>query len=812
MLKGYFKIAFRNLMKHKFISFINLFGLTMGLACCLLILTYILRELSYDKYNTKANRVYRVSRSFLTGDGAVSLHLGAVAPPFGPLLQNEFPDIQQSVRLQGASNVPFRYNDKIFSENNVFFADQNLFDIFDFHVLLGNPQKALADPFSIMLTEEAAKKYFGNADPIDKMIRLNDQYNFKVTGIFKNLPDNAHWHPEMLVSFNTLKDTAFDGIKRLQTDFSNNSFYTYLLLPKDYPAEKLEARFPAFLDKVMGSPGQRGDNKPSTWTRLYLQKLTDIHLRSHLDSEIEENGDIKRIYVFSAIALFILLIACINYMNLSTARSALRAREIGIRKVSGARKGELIAQFLSESVLIAWIAIIMAAGLTLLSLPLLNQLTGQTLSSTILLKWQVILPLLSAPFVVGALSGLYPALFMSSFQPVKTLKGLFKAGGSSISFRKVLVVTQFSISIILIISTAIVFGQLRYMQQKSLGFDKEQILTMEYNNLLDPSYEAFRTELLQNSYIKDIGRSSRIPTGRLLDNRGASSQAGDSMRPVNADVKYLAVDHDFVPTYGIHMAAGRNFSRDFATDTASFVLNEAAITAMGWKTPREAIGKTLKYGDTKGYVIGVMKDFHFESMHQKIVPLVMILPAARQTVHSFGNLSVKIAGNNIPAALAHIEKTWRKFLPAIPYRASFLDERFEELYRSEQRQGSLFTVFAGIAILIACLGLFGLSAFAIIQRTKEIGIRKVLGASISSIIGLLSKDFLLLIGIAALIAFPIAGYTMYKWLQDFAYRVDMTWWIFLGAGAIAASVALLTIGLQAFKAAVANPVSALRSE
>ncbi|MDR3714902.1 MAG: ABC transporter permease [Puia sp.] len=812
MLRGYFKIAFRNLAKHKFISFINLFGLTVGLTCCLLILTYILHELSYDKYNTKADRIYRVSRSFLNGNGEVSLHLGAVAPPFGPLLQHEFPDIQQAVRLLSTGHIPLRYEDKIFSETNTFFAEQNVFDVFDIGLLQGNPKKALADPFSVLLTEEVAKRYFGNADPIDKIIRMNDQFNFKVTGIFKELPENSHWHPKILMSFNTLKDTALVGEKNLTTNFSSNNYFTYLLLPKGYPARNIEARFPAFLDKVMGSPGQKPGTGPSTWTHLYLQKLTDIHLRSHLDSEIEDNGDIKRVYIFSAIALFILLIACINYMNLSTARSALRAREIGIRKVSGARKGELITQFLSESVLTASIAIVMAVILARFALPLLNTFTGQTLSAEVLFTWRIGLPILLTPLVVGTLSGLYPALFMSSFQPVKTLKGLFKADGSSISFRKVLVVAQFSISIILLISTAIVFGQLRYMQQKSLGFDKEQILTMNYADQLDPAYKAFRTELMQNSYIKNMARSSRIPTGRLLDNQGASSEAGDSMRPVNADIKYLAVDYDFVPTYGISIAAGRNFSRDFASDTAGFVLNETAVTAIGWKNPREAIGKTMKYGDTKGNIIGVIKDFHFESMHQKIVPLIMVLPPASWTGNSFGDLSIKITGNNLPAALAHIEKTWKRFLPGIPYRASFLDERFDGLYRSEQRQGSLFTVFSGIAILIACLGLFGLSAFAIIQRTKEIGIRKVLGASVTGIIGLLSKDFLLLVGIAALIAFPVAGYAMHSWLQDFAYRVQLSWWIFLAAGFIAAAVALLTIGLQAFKAATANPVSALRSE
>ncbi len=511
----------------------------------------------------------------------------------------------------------------------------------------------------------------------------------------------------------------------------------------------------------MGSQGRTANNKPSRYTHLYLQKLTDIHLRSHLDSELEENGDIKRIWIFSAIALFILLIACINYINLSTARSALRAKEIGIRKVSGARRNELVAQFLCESVLITGIALLIALTLTWMTLPLLAGLTGQTLSVQPLFRGAVLPALLLTPCLVGTLSGLYPALFLSSFQPVKTLKGLTNTGGGSISFRKILVVTQFAISIILIISTAVVFTQLRYMQNTSLGLDKEHILTLPYANGLDPAYETFRIELLQNSNILNASRSSRLPSTRLLDNRGAYTLSGDSLRPATADVKYLATDYDFISTYGIRMAAGRNFSREFATDSNAFVMNESAVATLGWKKPEDAIGQNMKYGNTVGKVIGVMRDFHFESLHQKIVPLVMVLPEHGQTLNAFHRISVKIAGSNIQAAIGHIEKTWRKFVPGIPFESNFLDEQFEDLYRSEQRQGSLFTLFAGIAILIA---------------------------------------------------FPVAWLVMNNWLQDFAYRIHLAWWIFLAAGTMAALVALLTIGGQTIKAALSNPVKNLRSE
>ena len=810
MLKNYFKIAFRNMVRGKFISFINLFGLTIGLTCCLLILTYILNELSFDRYNKNAADIYRVTRLFRNPEtGATNLNLSTIAPPFGPLLQNDFKEIKKITRLLDNSPSPLKYGDKMFNEPNTYFADENIFDVFDVNVVKGNPAKALNDPFCVMLTEEVAKKYFGNEDPIDKSIRLDNQFNLRVTGVYKAFPANAHLHPGMMISFNTLRDSVVYGEQQLRTNFGNNSFFTYLLLPKNFNPQRLEAQFPAFLDRVI--PQRMSKYKPSQGTALGLQKLTDIHLRSHTDFEAEENGDIKRVYIFSAIALFILLIACINYMNLSTARSALRAREIGIRKTVGAQRKEIIAQFLSESVLITWIAMILAVGLTWLTLPVLNSFLGQQLSVHILLHWQILTGIFFIPFIVGIVSGIYPALFMSSFRPVKVLKGLFKASNSNISFRKVLVTAQFAISIILLISTAVVFKQLNYMQQKSLGFNREQIVTVPYNTALDNNkkFESFRTDMLASSTIKNVTRSTRIPTGRLLDNSGASINRGDSLVPVNADIKYVLADENFVATYGIKMAAGRDFSKDYGTDTSAFLINEAAVKILGLKSNEDAIGKEMGYGPQKGKVIGVISDFHFESMHQKIVPLILITASKP---NSYGRISIKIAGGNILAALSFIETTWKKFLPDTPYEYTFLDENFEKLYQSEQKQGTIFTVFACIAIFIACLGLFGLSAFSITQRIKEIGIRKVLGASVTSIVGLLSKDFLKLVAIAAVIAFPVAWLAMSSWLQDFAYRTSISWWIFITAGIIAAAIALFTISFQAIKAAFANPVKNLRTE
>ena len=809
MLQNYIKIALRNLTKYKVISFINLFGLTVGLTCCLLITIYILNELSYDKYNVHAKNIYRVTRTFKNSEGAVSLRLSSISPPFGYYMPTDFPEIRKMTRLLDIGTTPTKYGEKIFNEKNVFVADENLFDVFTVKVLKGNPQTALYDPFSVMLTEEVAKKYFGNEDPMNKTIRFNNQYDAKVTGIYKAFPSNAHLHPQMLVSFNTLKDSTIYGAERLRTNWGNNSFFTYILMPDNFSPENMIARFLAFIDSRMAGEEYVGQ-QASKFTTLGLQKLTDIHLHSHTDYEAEPNGDITRVYIFSVIALFILLIACINYMNLSTARSALRAREIGIRKVIGAGRKELIAQFLGESILICWAAILLAGVLTFFTLPWLNKISGQELSLDALMRPGAITILFLIPFVVGIVSGIYPALFMSSFQPVKTLKGLFKIHGGTISFRKVLVIVQFSIGIILIITTVIVFEQLRFIQKKSLGFDKERVITMAYPTEVGSQYESFRNEMLRNSAFKSMTRSSRIPTGRLLDDMGASTLSGDSLRPVAASIKFVSSDHDFTSTFGIPMLAGRYFSRDYGTDTAAFVINESSVKVMGWKNANEAIGKDFKYGAQRGHIIGVINDFHFESMHQTIVPLVMLMfPPSRPY---FNNLSIKISGNNISSALSYLEKTWKKYFPNTPVDYTFLDENFDKLYQAEQRQATLFTGFACIAIFIACLGLFGLSAFAITQRIKEIGIRKVLGADVGTIVVLLSKDFLKLVGIAALLAFPVAWYFMNNWLQDFAYRINMPWWVFIIAGIAAGLIALITISFQAVKTAIANPVNSLKTE
>jgi putative ABC transport system permease protein len=496
-------------------------------------------------------------------------------------------------------------------------------------------------------------------------------------------------------------------------------------------------------------------------------------------------------------------------MNLSTARSALRAKEIGIRKVIGAQRKEIIAQFLSESVLITLVSLLLAVILTVSVLPFINHLSNQALSVGSLLQWPILLSLLAVPFVVGIISGIYPALFMSSFLPVKVLKGMLKVGSGNLSFRKVLVVLQFSISIILIIATTVVYRQLQYVQSKSLGFNKDFVLTTQYTRLLNKQYEAFKSDVMKNSAIKDMGRSSRIPTGRLLDDQDAKVLQGGSMQPIKVDLKFITTDYGFIPTYGVQMAAGRNFSKEFPTDTTNYIINEAAVQALGWKTPQNALDKDLAYGGIKGKVIGVVKDFHFESLHQKIIPLLFQLPGQG----FYNRLSVKIDGRNVQSAISTIQTTWQKYLPETPFDFTFLDAKFNQLYQSEQEQGRLFTIFSCIAIFIACLGLFGLSAFTITQRVKEIGVRKVLGASIPQIVTELSKDFMKLVLIAALIAFPIAWYCTTNWfLIKFAFHVGIGWWVFVMAGIIALIIAFVTISFQSIKAALANPVESLRSE
>ncbi|MFM9948155.1 MAG: ABC transporter permease, partial [Saprospiraceae bacterium] len=767
-------LAFRNLLKYKGFSFINLFGLTVGLSCCLLIGIYIANELSFDRYHAKADRIWRVSREFRNKNGTMQLHLGHLAPPFGPLLKNEFSVVEEATRML-QTNASLRKGDQLFLEEEFFFVEPAAFRMFDIPLVQGSIA-SVEEPYTVLLSETSAKKIFGNEDPVNQVLRANDIMDLKVTGVYKDFPYNSHFHPDFLASFATMRDTNVYGQQQLETNWGNNSFSTFLLLPEKYDATQLEAQFPAFLDKVMGSMATaNGMPKPSTFTSLHLMPLTDIHLKSHLDSELEENGDIKRVYIFAAIALFVLLIACVNYMNLSTARSATRAKEIGIRKVVGAYRWEIVGQFLSEAVVLSLSAVVLACGLTFLMLPAVNKLLGQELSVSYSQIGGFAAAAGALALATGLLAGAYPAFFLSGLKPLKMIRGnaAEDQSGGGISLRKILVISQFSISLILIIATLVVFNQLKFMQSKSLGLNKDQVVTLNFYNPLSQKYDAFYNELTSNPTIKNATRSSRLPSGRLLDSFGSAQlqMNGDTLEPTQVDLKMVTVDHRFFPLYDIDMAAGRNYQSDQGVDRrSSFILNEAAIRNLRIPSSEEAIGKRINYGNRDAQIVGVVKDFNFESLHQDILPMIFFIPSD-STFFNF--ISVKIDGARTSEALAHIQATWQQFLPEFPYDYSFLDEQYGQLYEAEQRQGRVFIAFALIAIVVACLGLFGLASFTVERRHKEIGIRKVLGASVAGITGLLAKDFLKLVLVSIVIASPIAYLAMNKWLDDFAYRIKI---------------------------------------
>ncbi len=806
MFKNYLKIALRNLLKYKGYSLINIFGLAVGMASCILILLYVHDELSYDQHHEQAEQIYRVTREWFNSDGSSSLHLGHVAPPIGPLLKNDFPDILQMARISSSGNPLLRYQDKVFQESRFYFADPNIFEIFTLPLLKGDPKNALADPNGVVLTPAMAQKYFGDAEPLGKVLNFDNQGDLKVTGVMQEIPANSHFHFDFLGSMKLLEQVF--GEQEFK-NWGSNNYATYLLFPKNYSTENFTRAIPAFI----GRHHPDGE-KAIPQTTLHLQRLLDIHLHSHLDSEIEANGNIVYVYIFSAIAFFLLLIACINFMNLATARSANRAREVGLRKVVGAERQQLIKQFLGETIVLAFIALLFAVLFVELALPKFNAFAGKELALHSQSALFIFGSLLGVALFVGIVAGSYPAFFLSHFQPVAVLKGQ-KIGATKSRFRSTLVVFQFAISIILIVGMGVVYNQLEYCRTKNLGLNKKHIVVLPVNSgpEIARRYPDMRNQLLQHPHISGVAASKRVPSGRLLDSSGGSVPVGDKYEPLNFRIANVRVDHSFVETYGMQMVAGRNFSVQFPTDsTEAFILNETAVKKIGWASPEAAVDQPFQYGNRKGRIIGVVKDFHYESLHQPITPIVLyIVPP------SFNSISVKIRADrpeDIATTLEFLKQKWQEYRPNFPFQYSFIDERYEQLYQSEHRLGQIFGTFSLLAVFIACLGLFGLASYTAEQRTKEIGIRKVLGASVGNIVLLLSKEFTLLVIVATLFSWPVAYYAMNRWLQEFAYRINISQQggTFILAAVLALAIALLTVSFQSIKAAVSNPIKALKYE
>ena len=804
MFKNYFKIAFRNLIRFKAYSLINIFGLAIGIAACILILLFVRDELSYDKFNKNADRIYRVhSKGKLLGS---DLNMAVSPAPLGETMVSDFPEVIKSTRLVYNANMLIRYKDNVFNEMKFFWADSTIFDVFTMPFIQGNPKTALNEPHAIVLTETTAKKYFGNKDPINKIMNMEDGTAYTVRGVIKDCPANSHFHYDMFASL-----SSWGGAERNKFWVSNN-FYTYVVLKKGASASELQKKLPAFAAKYAGPQLQQllGITFDEAKKRGYnyefiMQPLLGIHLNSHLDYEIEPNSNIKYVYIFSIIALFILLIACINFMNLTTARSSIRSKEVGVRKVLGSNKAKLIKQFLSESVLLTFFAVLIAVVLVEIFLPSFSRLSGKNLHTHYFSNLIAIPALIITILVVGFLAGSYPAFFLSRFQPVRVLKGKLNDAKSG-WLRSGLVVFQFAITIILFVCTFIVYNQMQFVQNKRLGFDKEHVLVIQRAWALENHSEAFKDELLQNSNIVSASNTDNLP-GKLFGSTVFKPE--DAPQSQQYPLSIMSTDYDFAKTLGLKLLEGRYFSRESTTDTTAIILNEEAVKFMELKNP---LGKRLMMPTPNSMgraftIIGVLKDFNYESLHQRIRPLAIVLNAGQTTY-----LPIRLRPADISGTISFIKDEWEKFVPGKPFEYFFLDEDFNKLYQSEMKTGQIFTSFSVLAILIACLGLLGLTIFTVERRIKEIGIRKVLGASISTIVFLISKEFLKWVLIANLIAWPIAYYFMNKWLENFAYRTEMTVWVFILSAFIALLIALLTVSSQTIKAATANPVKSLRYE
>ncbi|OQP62738.1 cell division protein FtsX [Niastella vici] len=797
MLKNYFKIAFRNLWRHRVFSFINIMGLAVGMTACLLIFLYVRFELSYDSFHTKADRIYRIVTDLKTPTELIPT--SGPAWPVAPHAKLDFPEVEAYTRVN-PDNVLFRKDDIKFMEEGAIWADSAFFQIFNFRLIRGDVRTALIHPFSVVLSETAAKKYFGKDDAFGKTLLITGgAVPATVTGIMKDMPENSQIKSDVVLSMCTL--TA-EWAKDLDNQWGNYGPYAYLLLKPGTNAQALQKKFPAFLEKWNGEEMKQIQMYPT----VLLEKLKDVYLhstRGDLGSS-KSSGNIKNVYIFSIIAAFILIIACINFINLTTARASERAKEVGIRKVAGAIKGQLARQFIGESVIICLIAFLLTLGLAALLLPAFNELAGKTISKGIFENPGLLLLILATSLVIGLLAGIYPAFILSSFNPIEVLKGRYATSSRGATLRKTLVISQFAISTALIIGTIIVYSQMRYMRNQSLGFNKDQVLVIDTNE--DKNREALKQAISRLPNVKAVSLSGSVPGSGYAGAYSEVENIKGDLQITNLDVYF--VDFDYIPLYNIKMAAGRPYNREFKTDTTqALILNEAAVRTLGYRSPDQAIGKRFKQWGREGKIVGVIKDFHYKSLQNPIKPLCLRMEWPRM-----GLISVKVNQAGIKGTIADIEKQFKTSIPNRPFSYYFLDEFFDRQYRSEERFGRLFLNFAALAIFISCLGLLGLASYSTMQRTREIGIRKVMGASVSNIINLLSKEFLKLVIISFFIASPVAWYFMHKWLNDFAYRTQISWWIFAVAGILALLIAIITISVQAFRAAVANPVKSLRTE
>ncbi len=800
MIRNYFKIAWRNLWRSKAFSAINILGLSIGLACCILMFLFIQHELSYDKFHGQAKNIYRLT-SISEGPSGTS-NLAVTPAPWAPIMKKDYPEIKNYVRIFKTEKTDIgEPGQQHYSESDLLFADSTFFEVFSVNLEKGDPRKALEVKNSIILTAETARKYFGDADPMGKTLEVNSIFGkvvAQVTGIAKELPAKSHFKFNALVPVQTFGD--------MSSFWSYHMFQTYLLLNSNVSPSNLESKFPGFVNKyIINNP--LADGKQD----IHLQPLTDIHLHSNMVGEIGINGDITYIYVFAGVALFILLIACFNFTNLSTARSLTRAKEVGLRKVVGAARRQLLGQFLGETIVVALISLFIAIAIAFLVLPLFNQLSQRELTMDLTGNYPLIIALIVLIISVGLLAGMYPAIVLSAFKPVEVLKGKFTKSSKGVSFRKLLVTLQFVVSIALIASTILVSRQLIFLQNKKLGFDKENVVVLTMPKDMDTArLTSFKNSLLSAPSVISVAGSSSVPGTAIPVNQVNDGNA-DLTKALS--MQMLWIDMDFVKTMKMKLLAGRDFAAEYPTDKLEgFVINEEAVKKFGWKDPMQSVGKTIQWVVPdriikKGKVLGVVENFNINPLNAAVQPLVMHYSLLRNQY-----LYVRFNQNNAGKVTGVLEDEFNEFYPKQSFEYSFLDDNLNAMYSKEQRLGRIFSYFSFLAILIACLGVLGLSMYSIQQRIREIGIRKVLGASIPGITAELLKEFVKPVLIAAIIATPIAWYMMSKWLEDFEYRINISWWIFIAAGTIALLIAIVTVSVQAIKAAVANPVQSLRTE